>query len=61
MKLAGFFSNVLFCNLASGGLDRRVGEELGKGWGTVGEGLGKGWGRRWEGFGEGWGGLITLH
>ena len=38
--------------MASGGLERGVGERLGNGWGTVGERLGKGWGGVWGRVGE---------
>ena len=38
----------------AGGLERRVGEGFGKGWGWVGEGLGTGLGRIGERLGKGW-------
>ena len=52
--LMGIFKRAVY--LASGGgLERRVGERLVKGWGRVGEGLGSCWGGVGELLGRGWG------
>ena len=52
--LTGFSNGVFVICLwgGGGGLERGVGDELGKGWGGVGEGLGRGLGR-------GWGSLVV--
>ena len=52
----GFANGCLVIRLP-GGLERRVGEGLGRGWGGVGKGCGGGWGGLGEGLGKGWEGL----